>query len=168
MTLPYQKLREILFLHLFAKAQGMQDDEGTIELVMEQLKISRSNALKGRDKARQIEEKFEILDRSIQGVVVSYEFDRIQTVEKTALRLGAYEILFEPELPPKVAIAEALRLTKKFGTPAATAFVNALLDALYKMSQGEKINKQAITSSAQNLQISEQTAHEISLSPPLD
>src|SRR6185295_16689977 len=127
MTIPNQKLREILFVSLFARSQGMKDETATLSLLMEQLKTSKQRVLWSLEKARHIETKFPFLDEKIQNFVISYDYERIQTIEKTALRLGAYELLFEPELPPQVAIAEALRLTKKFGSLAATAFVNGIL-----------------------------------------
>lgn len=154
MAIPNQKLREILFVTLFAHSQGLKDDALLIPLVMEQLKVSKPNVLWSLEKAKRIEAKFEELDQKIEQFVIAYDYDRIQTIEKTALRLGAYELLFEPELPPKVAIAEALRLTKKFGTPAATAFVNAILDALYKQTQGIVVNKSELTASIQQLETS--------------
>jgi N utilization substance protein B len=167
MAIPNQKLREILFLLLFAEMQGMKDETATIELVMDQLKVSKSNVLRMQEKAKLIQAKIHELDDLIQAVVVSYDLERIQTIEKTALRLGAYELLYCKELPPKVAIAEALRLTKKFGTPAATSFVNALLDALYKLEQGKVVDKEEIQHSLEELQQSEQISHEASLNPPL-
>ena len=147
MTIPNQKLREILFVALFARAQGMKDETATVAMLMEQLKVPKQRVICALEKTRHIETKSPILDEKIQSFVISYDYDRIQTVEKTALRLGAYEILFEPELPPKVAISEALRLTKKFGSPAATAFVNGILDALFKKSQGLAIDEASLESS---------------------
>jgi N utilization substance protein B len=48
------------------------------------------------------------------------------------LRLGIFEIFFDSEIPAKVAIAEAIRLCRKFGTPESSQFVNAILDGVYK------------------------------------
>jgi transcription antitermination protein NusB len=165
MAIPNQKLREILFVSLFAHSQGLKEDALLIPLVMEQLQVSKPNVLWSLEKAKHIETKFEELDQKIQQFVIAYEYDRIQTIEKIALRLGAYELLFEPELPPKVAIAEAIRLTKKFGTPAATSFVNAILDALYKQTLGIAINSSELTASLNQLQQSEKAAHEASSAP---
>lgn len=166
MAIPNQKLREILFLLLFAEMQGMKDADATIELVMEQLKVSKSNVLKSIEKAKLIQGRAEEIDELLQKVVVSYDLERIRTVEKTALMIGVYELIFSKEVPPKVAITEALRLTKKFGTPAATAFVNALLDSLYKMDQGIVVNAEEIKNSLEELQQSEQIAHDASLEVP--
>ena len=166
MAIPNQKLREILFLLLFAEMQGMKDADATIELVMEQLKVSKSNVLKSIEKAKLILDRAKKIDELLQQVVVSYDLERIRTVEKTALMIGVYELILHKEIPPKVAIAEALRLTKKFGTPAATSFVNALLDSLYKMDQGLKVDAEEIKNSLEVLKQSEQADHDASLKTP--
>ena len=65
-----------------------------------------------------------------------YDIDRIHSVERNVLRLGIYELFFDPEIPPKVAIAEAIRMSKKFGTPESVSYVNAIMDNIYKRKQG--------------------------------
>jgi N utilization substance protein B len=60
-----------------------------------------------------------------------YELNRIPRVERNLLRLGAYEICYS-DVPPKVAINEAVRLTKKFATDESGNFINAILDAIFK------------------------------------
>lgn len=62
----------------------------------------------------------------------SYEFERIPRIERNVLRLGVYEIMYDSDIPPKVAIAEAIRLTRKFATPESATFVNAILDSILK------------------------------------
>ena len=47
-------------------------------------------------------------------------------------------------IPPKVVIAEAIRLTRKFGTPMAANFVNAFLDQVLKKQEGKKVSVVAI------------------------
>jgi N utilization substance protein B len=135
MAIPQQKLREIVFLLLFARVFGTFDEKALEELIMEQLKVSKSHIQKCWDLVRDIESKYPELDQRIRKLVVSYDFERIQSIEKTALRLGAYELLYNPSLPLRVAIAEALRLTKKFGSPSAVSFVNAILDGLTKVQE---------------------------------
>ncbi len=68
----------------------------------------------------------------IAQTAFGYEFDRIPHVERAVLRLGIYELYFSNEVPPKVAISEAVRLAKKFATIESSRFINGILDALYK------------------------------------
>lgn len=147
MAIPNEKLREILFLLIFIN----EHQEESIELIMEQLKVSKSNVLRALEKAKEISLKQSEIDELLQKITLSYEFERIQSIEKTALRIGAYEMLYGG-IPPQVAISEALRLTKKFGTPAATAFINAVLDGLFKSIQGKPVNQEEIQASIDELQ----------------
>ncbi|MBQ2516672.1 MAG: transcription antitermination factor NusB, partial [Desulfovibrio sp.] len=55
--------------------------------------------------------------------------DRMGKIELTILRIGVYETLFAEDVPPKVAIDEAVELAKSFAGGAAVGFVNGVLDA---------------------------------------
>ena len=59
-----------------------------------------------------------------------YDFDLVDPVERAVILNAAYEILFVPETDKAVAITEAVRLTKKFGTQEGYRFVNGVLDKL--------------------------------------
>jgi len=68
------------------------------------------------------------LDGLIAAAATNWEMHRMGVVERNVLRLGAYELIHEKEVPWKVAIDEAIELAKRFGTDAAGAFVNGILD----------------------------------------
>ena len=51
-------------------------------------------------------------------------------IDRNILRLGAFEMLFCPEVPVKVAINEALELAKRYSTAQSSRFVNGILDRL--------------------------------------
>ena len=61
------------------------------------------------------------LDRSIL---------RIDPVEKTIMRIGAYELQSKPEMPYKVVINECVELAKRFGAEESHKYVNGILDKL--------------------------------------
>ncbi len=75
-------------------------------------------------------EQREALDAKIAAASQEYALDRISKVERNVLRLGVFEL--QSELPPKVALSEAIRLCRKFGSPEGADFVNAVLDQIYK------------------------------------
>jgi len=56
-------------------------------------------------------------------------------VERNILRLALYELCFIDDIPPKVSINEAVELAKKFGGKESAAFVNGILDRLWKETQ---------------------------------
>jgi transcription antitermination factor NusB len=71
-------------------------------------------------------------DELIGGSTIKWEFARLSPVDKSILRLSVYQLRFCPEIPPKVAINEAIELAKKFSTDKSPAFVNGVLDAILK------------------------------------
>ena len=70
------------------------------------------------------------LDEVIAGVAENWRLDRMATIDRNILRLGAYELVFCDEIPNKVAINEALELAKRYSTSQSSRFVNGLLDRL--------------------------------------
>jgi transcription antitermination protein NusB len=69
----------------------------------------------------------ERLDERAADAADNWRLDRIAAVERNILRIGIYELLTE-EVPPKVAIDEAVQLAHWFGGAKAPAFVNGVLD----------------------------------------
>lgn len=140
--LPNKKAKEIAFLILYS--QDLNDKEEGLEgLVRTQLEVSRSHYKEAETRVVKIKEYLPEIDLIIERICTQFDFYRIQRVEKAILRLGAYEILYDSDVPPKVAIAEAIRLAKKFSTHQASQFVNAVLDTLYKESIGKINSNQA-------------------------
>jgi N utilization substance protein B len=76
---------------------------------------------------------WEIRTRSDELLVAhaaGWPIDRMQPVDRSILRLGVFELLQRSEVPPAVAISEALVLAARFGGNESTAFVNGVLDAV--------------------------------------
>jgi N utilization substance protein B len=59
-----------------------------------------------------------------------WPIDQIAAVDRNVLRIAVYELLFEAEIPPKVAINEAVELAKMFGSESSPRFVNGVLGSL--------------------------------------
>jgi N utilization substance protein B len=70
------------------------------------------------------------IDTMISDVAENWRLDRMAAIDRNILRLGAYEMLFRPEIPAKVAINEALELAKRYSTAQSSRFVNGILDRL--------------------------------------
>jgi N utilization substance protein B len=131
MALPPQKFREIVFQILFSRDFQMGEDREIIAFLMEELKVTKRTMIEAEARASQVLEKQTEIDEKISLTSTEYTFDRISRVEKSILRLGTFEIADDPSIPPKVAIAEAIRLCRKFGSPESAHFVNAILDSIY-------------------------------------
>lgn len=132
MALPPQKFREIVFQILFSSDLT----EETALMLMNELKVTRKTVLEANALVSHIRSKLDAIDEKISLYSTDYAFERISGVEKTILRLGLYEL---EALPPLVVIAEAIRLTRKFGTPESAQFVNAILDKAMKHVQNKPV-----------------------------
>jgi N utilization substance protein B len=75
-----------------------------------------------------------ILDDIIQKAAPEWPIDKIGCVDRNVLRLGLYELLFgdQAQIPPKVALNEAIELAKNYGGENTGRFVNGVLGAIYK------------------------------------
>jgi len=72
------------------------------------------------------------IDVLISQRIVGWRFERLAFIDRNILRLGIFELLYFPEVPPEVAIDEAVELCKKYGTDNARVFVNGILDRIWK------------------------------------
>jgi N utilization substance protein B len=85
-----------------------------------------------RERLAKIQSFKEVIDEWIAKTATAYELERIPRVERNLLRLGIFELLFSQDIPPKVAISEAMRLARKFSSASSADFMNAILDTIYK------------------------------------
>lgn len=151
MSLPQQKFREIIFQLLYSHDMAQSKEEDIIPLIMAELEVTKKSVRLGLEKAQKIMALQSTLDQQITDASLAYAFERIPSVERNILRLGVFEMLYDDEIPPKVAIAEAIRLARKFGSPESSSFVNAILDNIYKKSRGETIDAKELSHAVEEL-----------------
>ncbi len=79
-------------------------------------------------------EKQKDIDLIIEKAAPDWPIDKISLIDRNILRIGLYELLFadRAQVPPKVAINEAIELSKSFGGETSSKFVNGVLGAVYK------------------------------------
>jgi N utilization substance protein B len=76
------------------------------------------------------------IDKRLSEAADNWRLPRMSTVDRNALRLGAFELLYQPDTPPAVAFDEAIELARRFGTADSPAFVNGVLDRLRRSAPG--------------------------------
>jgi len=81
------------------------------------------------------------IDSIISQVAENWRLDRMAAIDRNILRLGAYEMLFCPEIPAKVAINEALELPKRYSTAQSSRFVNGILDRVLQCQVQEPMEQ---------------------------
>lgn len=83
-----------------------------------------------------------VIDTMITERIRNWEYDRVAILDKIILRLAIAEILYFPEIPPKVSINEAIELAKIYCSDKSPTFVNGVLDAvLNNLKKENKLNK---------------------------
>jgi N utilization substance protein B len=70
------------------------------------------------------------IDELIQRFSIDWSLDRMPVIDRTVLRLGAYELLFRADVPIGAVISEAVELAKRFSTEESGRFVNGVLSSI--------------------------------------
>lgn len=80
------------------------------------------------------------IDALISKYAPEWPLEQITIIDRNVLRIGIYELKFDPDIPPKVAINEAIELAKTFGGESSGKFINGVLGSIYKEMEknGEK------------------------------
>ncbi len=131
MAIVKKKFRELVFQMIFSEDLSYACDCPLLSSLFDQMMVTKKTLREAYAQMKKVIQKQAEIDQLIKQHVDHYDFKRISSVEKNILRLGVYELLFDDEVPSKVAIVEAVRLSRKFGTPEGGSFVNAILDAIY-------------------------------------
>lgn len=74
----------------------------------------------------------DVIDAAIVAACDNWRLERMDLVDRNVLRLCAFELLFQPDVPAAVAINEAIEISKRFGGPESAPFVNGILDRLHR------------------------------------
>ena len=97
------------------------------------LRLEESDAQTCRFARRLVEgthEHREAIDEGIQQVAQNWQIARMAVIDRNVLRLATYELLHCEDIPPKVAINEAIELGKRYSTANSGAFINGILDKI--------------------------------------
>lgn len=89
-----------------------------------------------------VKARIDAIDRYIIKYATEWPLDQITIVDRNILRIGVYELVYDQDIPAKVAINEAIEIAKTFGSESSGKFVNGVLGAIYKdilREKGEEI-----------------------------
>lgn len=79
-----------------------------------------------------VSSKVSELDERLQPLAPEWPISQIARMDRIVLRIGAYELIFGTDIPPKVVINEAVELAKAFGGDNSSKFINGVLGSLLK------------------------------------
>ncbi len=77
-----------------------------------------------------VEKEVDALDTRITGASTNWRLERMTRVDRNLLRLGAWELIHELDVPRAVIIDEVVEMAKRFSTEESSAFVNGVLDRI--------------------------------------
>jgi N utilization substance protein B len=83
-------------------------------------------------------ENIHTVDTMIRSHLKNWDFSRLNRVDLAVLRMSTYTLMFQDDIPPSIAIDEAIGISKEFGTDDSYRFINGVLDSIRKTIQDEK------------------------------
>lgn len=131
------RMRDLVFRAIF---QNEFRKDSVNDVLEEVLAKEKSDSIR-RDVERYVRgiyENLDSIDSKIASCLENWTLDRLSFVDKCVLRLGAYELLYENDIPVQVTLDEAIELAKKYGTDNSGKFVNGVLDRIAKQFVAEE------------------------------
>ena len=132
-----RKARDITFKYVYSTLYG----EGELDDVIQSIITADSDEIENLDdeekeyfdKVSQGIKEYEVdIDRMILSKLKNWTIERIFKIDLAILRLAVYEIMYFEDMPPKVAVNEAVELAKRYGNDASSNFVNGVLREILK------------------------------------
>ncbi|NBH84980.1 transcription antitermination factor NusB [bacterium C-53] len=133
-----RELREHIFMLLFrVEFNSLEEMEEQVKLYFEEMEqpASEEDEEYIQKKFQNILKKLSEIDQLINEKAEKWNTSRMGKVELTIIRLAAYEMRHDEDVPVRVAINEAVELAKKYGQDESGSFVNGILA---KMVEEEK------------------------------
>ena len=130
-----RELREHVFQLLFrVEFNSSEEMDEQVSMYFDGVREEETLAEKDEtyitEKYKKIVEKIPEIDEMLNASAKGWKTSRMGRVDLTILRLAVYEMKFDEDIPEKVAINEAVELTKKYGADEDYQFVNGLLGAV--------------------------------------
>lgn len=132
-----RKARDITFKYIYSTLYGESEVSDVIESIItadaDELQSLEKEEKAYLDKVSNgIKEKEQQIDEMILSKLKNWTIERIFKIDLAILRLAIYEIMYYEDMPPKVAVNEAVELAKKYGNDVSSNFVNGVLREIIK------------------------------------
>lgn len=125
-----RKARAAVLAALFQWDLVNQEPDGALKSSAEFLELRDSGTAFAQQLLTGVVDRCGELDQWMAQLSVDWKLERMATVDRNILRIGAYELLFTQAVPVSVVINEAVELAKTYSTPDASRFVNGILGEL--------------------------------------
>ena len=125
-----EKAMELVFSMMLTKESHDEVIETFVDNYEENIKNLDLDYIK--EVLKGVEENKESIDNLIKENLQKWKIERVSKVNLAILRLAVYEMKYVNDVPEKVAINEALEITKRYSDEKSVSFINGVLDYIYK------------------------------------
>lgn len=106
--------------------------EGIVDANLKQFAPGFDDGDFSKNLAKGVQQHLDMINETIVKFAPEWPLEKITPVDRNVLRIGIYELRVDDDIPPKVAINEAIELAKTFGGESSGKFVNGVLGSIYK------------------------------------
>ncbi|MCJ7684234.1 MAG: transcription antitermination factor NusB [Desulfobacteraceae bacterium] len=126
-----RRARELAIQVLFHLEFSPDDPSVVFDLICENFDARESIRDFSKKLVLGVWDKKKTLDKIISEASKNWRIERMARLDKSILRLAAFEIMFIEDIPPKVSLDEAVEIGKKFGGEDSGRYINGVLDNIY-------------------------------------
>ena len=129
-----EEAKEQMWQYFQSPQEYETNDEGSLT-ILHKVELTDKDMEYLQTKTGNIVDKIQEIDSRIDEVAAGWKTRRMGKVELAVLRLGAYELRYDDDIPNGVAINEAIEIAKKYGQESSGGFVNAILAKIMKSGE---------------------------------
>ncbi|MBN1504083.1 MAG: transcription antitermination factor NusB [Candidatus Eisenbacteria bacterium] len=137
-----REARELVLRVLYQSEIGEFDMQASLGQVVAETRPAEQVSAYAAFVIGNIKEHGKEIDAAISDVSKHWRIERMAVTDRNILRLAVAEMLFSADVPPRVAIDEAIELAKKYGDESSGRFVNGILDAVARKHRGAELSRE--------------------------
>lgn len=105
-------------------------------LLCENFEVSKKSIPYAQHLIDGIAQHWEEINQLIQDNASNWRLDRMSVIDRNIMRIATFEMCYQDDVPPSVAIDEAIEVAKQYSTDEAAPFINGVLDSVNKSLGG--------------------------------
>jgi N utilization substance protein B len=130
---PRHKARRIALMALFEWSFLSRNPQKKAEILLEEFEREADKQL-AATLIGGVVRNIETIDRIVETAAPEWPLSQVSKIDLCIIRIAIYEILINKEVPPKVAIDEAVELAKEYGSETSGSFVNGVLGTIMELN----------------------------------
>lgn len=124
--------RKAVFQALYSVQISQENDAKVLDDIMKRYNFDENTSKYVSDLFTKTVENKKFIVETISKYLENWIWSRVALLDRLILQMATAELFYIDDVPPKVTIAEAIQIAIEFSTSDSSAFVNGILDAIYK------------------------------------